>query len=88
LTQTPVRLPKAFYRLPLRFDVDRLRTEAAELPADAWSPHPNGDAGNTRESRGGVCRSRLLRLAPGANVPVHAIFTITGSIAYGFISPF
>jgi hypothetical protein len=102
-----VRLPKPFYRLPLRFDVDRLRAEVAELPADAWSPHPNGDAGNDavrlisvdggdNEEVNGVMRmtahlerspylrqvlasfgvvwsrSRLLRLAPGANVPVHA----------------
>ncbi len=102
-----MRLPKPFYRLPLRFDVDRLRAEVAELPADAWSPHPNGDAGNDavrlisvdggdNEEVNGVMRmtahlerspylrqvlasfgvvwsrSRLLRLAPGANVPVHA----------------
>jgi hypothetical protein len=102
-----VRLPQPFYRLPVRFDVDRLRTEAAALPAEAWSPHPNGDAGNhavrlisvdggVNEEVNGVMRmthylerspylrqvlasfgvvwsrSRLLRLAPGANVPVHA----------------
>jgi hypothetical protein len=102
-----VRLPKPFYRLPLRFDVDRLRAEAAALAPDAWSPHPNGDAGNDavrlisvdggdNEEVNGMMRmtahlerspylrqvlasfgvvwsrSRLLRLAPGANVPVHA----------------
>ncbi len=102
-----MRLPKPFYRLPLRFDVDRLRAEAAALAPDAWSRHPNGDAGNdavrlisvdggANEEVNGVMRmtphlerspylrqvlasfgvvwsrSRLLRLAPGANVPVHA----------------
>lgn len=102
-----MRLPKPFYRLPLHFDVDRLRAEVAALPPEAWSPHPNGDAGNhavrlisvdggDNEEVNGVMRmtahlerspylrqvlasfgvvwsrSRLLRLAPGANVPAHA----------------
>jgi Aspartyl/Asparaginyl beta-hydroxylase len=102
-----VRLPKAFYRLPVRFDVERLRAEVAALPPEAWSPHPNGEAGNDavrlisvegdgHEEINGVMRmtahlerspylrqvlasfgvvwsrSRLLRLAPGAVVPVHA----------------
>jgi hypothetical protein len=102
-----VRLPKPFYRLPVRFDVDRLRAEVAALPPEAWSPHPNGEAGNDavrlisvdggdHEEVSGVMRmtphlerspylrqvlasfgvvwsrSRLLRLAPGAVVPVHA----------------
>lgn len=102
-----MRLPQRFYRLPVRFEVARLREEVAALPAEAWSPHPNGDAGNyavrlisvdggdNEEVNGtmlmtkhlerspylrqvlasfGVVwsRSRLLRLAPGANVPVHA----------------
>jgi hypothetical protein len=102
-----VRLPRPFYRLPLRFDAERLQAEAAALAPNAWSPHPNGDAGNDavrlisvdggdNEEVNGVMRmtihlehspylrqvlasfgvvwsrSRLLRLAPGANVPVHA----------------
>jgi Aspartyl/Asparaginyl beta-hydroxylase len=102
-----VRLPQPFYRLPVLFDADRLREEVASLPAQAWSPHPNGDAGNDavrlisveggeNEEVNGVMRmtpylersaymrqvlasfavvwsrSRLLRLAPGANVWVHA----------------
>jgi len=102
-----MRLPQRFYRLPVRFDADRLRTEVASLPPEAWAPHPNGDAGNfavrlisveggENEEVNGVMRmttylerspylrqvlasfgvvwsrSRLLRLAPGAVVPVHA----------------
>jgi len=102
-----VRLPQRFYRLPVRFDVERLRFEVASLPPEAWSPHPNGDAGNDavrlisvdggdNETMNGVMRmtphlerspyirqvlasfgvvwsrSRLLRLAPGAAVAVHA----------------
>lgn len=102
-----MRLPNPFYRLPLRFDAQRLRQEAAALPHGAWAKHPNEIRGNTSLrliSVGGgenddvngamamtphlqACpymrqilagfgvvwsRSRLLRLAPGANVPEHA----------------
>ncbi|HEX7769523.1 MAG TPA: aspartyl/asparaginyl beta-hydroxylase domain-containing protein [Dokdonella sp.] len=34
-------VPPAFARLPLRFDVDALRSAVAALPADAWLPHFN-----------------------------------------------
>jgi hypothetical protein len=102
-----MRLPQRFYRLPVQFDVERLSAEVAALPAQAWVPHPNGDAGNfavrlisveggENEEVNGIMsmtphlerspylrqvlasfgvvwsRSRLLRLAPGAVVPVHA----------------
>jgi len=102
-----LRLPRSFYRLPVRFDVERLQAELAALPPAAWAPHPNGEAGNeavrlisvnggdNEEVNGtmrmtahlerspylrqllasfGVVwsRSRLLKLAPGARVPVHA----------------
>ena len=102
-----MRLPQAFYRLPLRFDPERLRAEVAALPASAWVSHPNGIEGNTSLrliSVGGAendnlrgpmrptphlqsspyirqvlatfgvvwSRSRLMRLAPGAQVPEHA----------------
>jgi hypothetical protein len=42
-----VHLPKPFYRLPRRFDAERLKAEVAALPAAAWAPHPNGIAGNS-----------------------------------------
>ncbi len=42
-----MRLPQPFYRLPLQFDVERLRAEVAALPASAWVSHPNSIAGNT-----------------------------------------
>lgn len=102
-----MRLPRPFYRLPLRFDVERLRAEVAALPHEAWAKHPNEIRGNTslrlisvdggenddvngamrmtphliaspymRQILAGLgvvwSRSRLLRLAPGANVPEHA----------------
>lgn len=42
-----MRLPRPFYRLPVRFDVERLRAEVAALPDGAWVPHPNHIAGNS-----------------------------------------
>ena len=42
-----MRLPQRFYRLPVRFDVARLRSEVEALPRDAWMPHPTGEPGNS-----------------------------------------
>jgi hypothetical protein len=42
-----LKLPKPFFRLPVRFDAARLRSEVEALPADAWSRHPLEHAGNT-----------------------------------------
>jgi hypothetical protein len=42
-----VKLGRPFYRLPVRFDVERLRAEVEALPADAWSRHPQENEGNT-----------------------------------------
>jgi hypothetical protein len=42
-----MRLPKPFYRLPVRFDVERMRAEVAALPASAWARHPNQIEGNS-----------------------------------------
>jgi LPS sulfotransferase NodH len=102
-----MRLPQPFVRLPLEFDVQRLREEVSALPASAWADHPNRIPGNSSvrliSARGGENddvdgamlatphlenmpyvrqvlasfgvvwgRSRLMRLAPGANVPPHA----------------
>ena len=41
-----MRLPQPFYRLPVRFDAQRLQQEVLALPPEAWSEHPNGIAGN------------------------------------------
>jgi hypothetical protein len=41
-----MRLPRPFFRLPLRFDAARLRAEVASLPEAAWAPHPNALPGN------------------------------------------
>src|SRR4029453_5623550 len=37
-----MRLPQPFYRLPVRFDAERLRAELEALPAGAWAVHPTG----------------------------------------------
>lgn len=42
-----MRLPKPFYKLPVRLDVDRLRAEVAALPANGWVAHPGGAEGNS-----------------------------------------
>jgi len=102
-----MRLPRPFYRLPVRFDTARLAAELAQIPESAWAPHPNDIPGNSSvrliSADGGEnddvtgrmlptarlkaapylrqvlasfgvvwSRSRLMRLAPGATVPLHA----------------
>ena len=42
-----MKLTQPFYRLPLRFDVARLRAEVDALPAEAWARHPTAFEGNT-----------------------------------------
>jgi len=42
-----LKLPKPFFRLPVRFDAERLRAELEALPASAWSRHPQEYEGNT-----------------------------------------
>jgi len=102
-----MRLARPFYRLPVRFDVERLRAEVAAMPATAWVSHPNAIHGNSalrlisvgggpNDDVDGVMqptpallgapylrqvlasfgvvwsRSRLMKLAPHADVPEHA----------------
>ena len=42
-----MKLPKPFFRLPVRFDAARLRAEVEALPESAWSRHPQEYEGNT-----------------------------------------
>lgn len=42
-----MKLPRPFYRLPVRFDAERLREEVLAMPADAWVAHPNEIEGNS-----------------------------------------
>ncbi|HEU4515664.1 MAG TPA: hypothetical protein VFR77_00030, partial [Steroidobacteraceae bacterium] len=42
-----MKLPRPFFRLPVRFDAERLRAEVEAFPESAWSRHPQEHAGNT-----------------------------------------
>lgn len=42
-----MKLTQPFFRLQVRFDATRLRTEIGALPADAWAKHPNEIEGNS-----------------------------------------
>jgi hypothetical protein len=42
-----LKLPKPFFRLPVRFDAERLRAEVEALPTGAWSRHPQEFQGNS-----------------------------------------
>lgn len=42
-----MRLAKPFFQLPVLFDVERLQSEVAALPAEAWVAHPDSLAGNS-----------------------------------------
>jgi LPS sulfotransferase NodH len=67
-----MRLPKPFYRLPLRFDVERLRAEAAALPGHAWVKHPNGLPGNSA--------ARLISVDGGENDEVNGRMQATAHL--------
>jgi hypothetical protein len=54
-----LKLPKSFFRLPVRFDAARLRAEAEALPESAWSRHPQVHDGNTA--------ARLITVGGGEN---------------------
>jgi len=68
-----MRLPRPFIRLPVRFDLERLRAEIAALPADAWAPHPNHIAGNTS--------LRLVSVGGGENDDVDGVMRATPHLA-------
>jgi hypothetical protein len=42
-----MQLEQPFYKLPLRFDAERMAEEIAQAPESAWRKHPTGYAGNT-----------------------------------------
>ncbi|RPI14785.1 MAG: hypothetical protein EHM60_05895 [Lysobacterales bacterium] len=67
-----MKLANPFYRLPLRFDVERLRAEVAAMPPDAWSRHPNDYAGNTA--------ARLITVGGGQNDAVGGAMAMTPAL--------
>ncbi|MFC6041830.1 TIGR03032 family protein [Nocardioides hankookensis] len=42
-----MKLDTEFIRLPLDFDVERLRQEVLAVPESSWRPHPQGHPGNS-----------------------------------------
>jgi hypothetical protein len=68
-----MRLPQPFIRLPVRFDLERLRAEVASLPPEAWAPHPNHIAGNTS--------LRLVSVDGGENDDVDGVMRPTPHLA-------
>lgn len=64
-----MRLPLPFYKLSVRFDVERLQSEVAALRADAWAKHPNEIAGNSS--------IRLISVNGGENDDVNGIMLPT-----------
>jgi hypothetical protein len=58
-------MPQCFYRLPVRFEVDRLRSEVSALPPEAWVVHPNADNRNSAV--------RLISVEGGENAAVNGI---------------
>lgn len=67
-----MKLANPFYRLPLRFDVERLRAEVAAMPPDAWSRHPNDYAGNTA--------ARLITVGGSQNDAVGGAMAMTPAL--------
>ncbi len=64
-----MRLAKPFYRLPVRFDAERLRAEVAALPPTAWADHPNEIEGNSSV--------RLISANGGENDDVNGVMLPT-----------
>lgn len=42
-----MKLATPFIKLPVRFDVERLRQEVGAFPGGSWAPHPNAIPGNS-----------------------------------------
>jgi hypothetical protein len=68
-----LKLPRPFFRLPVRFDAARLAAEVEALPAGAWSRHPQEHAGNTA--------ARLITVGGGDNDAVSGEMKPTAAFA-------
>ncbi len=68
-----MKLPRPFFRLPVRFDAIRLQAEAEALPESAWSVHPQVHEGNTA--------ARLITVGGGENDDVTGEMKPTASLA-------
>lgn len=68
-----MKLPRPFFRLPVRFDAERLAAEVEALPAGAWSRHPQEHAGNSA--------ARLITVGGGDNDAVSGEMRPTAALA-------
>ena len=68
-----MKLPRPFFRLPVRFDAARLAAEVEALPAAAWSRHPQEHPGNTA--------ARLITVGGGDNDAVSGEMRPTATLA-------
>jgi LPS sulfotransferase NodH len=68
-----LKLPSPFFRLPVRFDAERLQAEVKALPASAWSRHPKEHEGNTA--------ARLITAGGGDNDAVSGEMKPTAALA-------
>jgi hypothetical protein len=68
-----MKLAKPFYRLPVRFDAERLSEEVAALPGSAWAMHPNEIQGNSS--------LRLISVNGGENDEVDGVMRPTPHLA-------
>ena len=64
-----MRLPRPFVRLPIQFEVERLREEVRNLAPEAWAAHPNKIPGNSSV--------RLISAEGGENDDVEGAMRIT-----------
>jgi hypothetical protein len=67
-----MKLTQPFFRLPIRFDVARLRAEIEALPAGAWAKHPNELRGNSA--------LRLISVNGGENDDVFGLMQPTAHL--------
>jgi len=67
-----MRLPKPFFRLPVRIDAQRLREEVLSLPDSAWAKHPNHIEGNSAV--------RLISVNGGENDDVNGVMKPTAHL--------
>jgi hypothetical protein len=68
-----LKLPRPFFRLPVRFDAARLAAEVAALPESAWTKHSQGHAGNSA--------ARLITVGGGENDAVNGEMKPTAMLA-------
>ena len=67
-----MKLPNEFYRLPVRFDAQRLRDEVLQFKSSEWQQHPTGYAGNSA--------IRLITVGGGENDDVAGAMEVTANL--------